>query len=193
MPAHGSFTREAPPGMEETSDETCGLGNMRSNLMQTNQRFTKKKRGSDAASLQRVRGEQFQPLNSDDMGLVNEDEFGTRVHGILSQLCEANEAQNAGRPDDVPFAKFKSSYPAPELLCPLIMRLVKWPAVSRSVVIVAIVLMDRLQAETNAMICYANVEKAFAMSMLLAAKSLEDSPVCVLIMANVVDLCNRCR
>jgi hypothetical protein len=188
MPHQTAFTTVVPTAVSrrKKGDHMQALGSpvpsthdLTQAVAPSNQYFSGRKRAADDSRVRTAKdAAQLRPLTTEDMESVNEDEFGTRVYGIIAQLCDANAAHVPDENDDF-LPRFRSSYVAPELLCPLVMRLVKWKAVSRSVVIVAVILMDRLQHEARALIGYYNVDKAFTMCMLMAAKSLEDAPVYV--------------
>lgn len=112
----------------------------------------------------------------EDKACVNSDDFGDRIHAILENMCDCNE--RSGDLEQNPSAHLFKSQEEHLPLFSLIHQLVKWPGTSRTVLVFALVLMDRMQQTRRGVtVRFSNVAKVFTCSVLIAKKNLEDSPV----------------
>lgn len=114
-------------------------------------------------------------FRQDDAPVTIHD-FSDRMHDIVYTVCVSNrkKEQNAQDKDCLLFQDEVVEMSLPDLVD----RLVKWPGSSRSVSVVALIIMDRIQTAVNGVVVnFDTVSKVFTMCMLLARKVLEDKAV----------------
>lgn len=112
----------------------------------------------------------------EDNASISNYDFGDRIYQILEKMCQCNEESEAKEQNKSGYL-FSSEQAALPLFS-LIHQLVRWRNTSRSVAVVAMVLMDRIQQATQGItVTFANVAKVFTCCMLLAKKTIEDHPV----------------
>lgn len=100
-----------------------------------------------------------------------EEEFGERIHSYLRELCQNGAKEDGPR---VSRNAHFDGFDQPEMLLPLIFRLVRSRDLSHSVFIAALILLRRYQECTQEPVLSVNVEKLFLTSVILSAKFLED-------------------
>jgi hypothetical protein len=99
----------------------------------------------------------------EDTATVSVHDFSDRIYDIVSKSSLGHLLASADG----------ENHP----LWSLVSRLVVWHSTSRSVVVVALILLDRLQrAEHGAVATARTVQKLFSLCMLLAKKTVEDAP-----------------
>jgi hypothetical protein len=114
---------------------------------------------------------------SEDKAAVTIHDFTNRIQRVLCQMCECNEAsrksvdkEQEGILSDLVYELYGAGD-----ICELVRNLVRWNETSRSVAIVALVLMDRVQTSPKGFaVSFENVGKVFAICFLIAKKSVED-------------------
>lgn len=114
-------------------------------------------------------------FRQDDAPVTIHD-FSDRMHDIIYTVCVSNrkKEQKAQDKDSLLFQDELVVMSLPDLVD----RLVKWPGSSRSVSVVALIIMDRIQTAVNGVVVnFDTVSKVFTMCMLLARKVLEDKAV----------------
>lgn len=112
----------------------------------------------------------------DDGASVTIHDFADRMYDIVYTVCVSNRAkENNVKDKDTSLFQDEEIYMS---LPDLVDRLVKWPGSSRSVSVVALIIMDRLQTSLEGVVVnFDSVSKIFTMCMLLSRKVMEDKAV----------------
>jgi hypothetical protein len=112
----------------------------------------------------------------EDTATVSVHDFSDRIYDIVSKMCDCNARRPEASESSLGHL-LASADGENHPLWSLVSRLVVWHSTSRSVVVVALILLDRLQrAEHGAVATARTVQKLFSLCMLLAKKTVEDAP-----------------
>lgn len=113
-----------------------------------------------------------------DSSAVTVFAFARRVASVLNQMCQSNESSKTRRDKESELqALVRDEYGEEDILM-LVHNLLVWDDTTRSVGIVALVIMDRVQTRPRGFaVTFENVGKIFAACFLLAKKFLDDNEV----------------
>lgn len=111
----------------------------------------------------------------EDISKVSIHDFGTRVATVLWQMCLSNDDARPDFEDNGALRNLVYDEYGRDDVLQLVRNLLAWDDTSRSVGIVALVLMDRIQTCPKGFaVNFDNIGKVFAICFLLAKKTLDD-------------------